>query len=416
MTGVRADSARSRGREVPSWRRGVGLLLVLWVGLLLPASTRADVLEDLRQGLLERRERLREIQQRINAFRSEITERREEAVTLQGQLRVIESGVVAIRLELDKTKAEVETVEAEQAAVAEEIRRVEEEIRQKKVHIREALRLMQTLESDSLVETFFKYPTLTGALVEARALERLQRRAQDALASIRELRGQLETRATALVDLERELKELRERQEGQQKTLLDQQAAKERLLEITRAQEAEFQKLLSGAAAQQRRANAEIASIEREVRAELERQGLARLGGVGVLDFPVDPLFGISCGFHCPDYPFRNILGPHSGIDIPTHMGTPVRAAADGYVARAYDSGGPGYSYVLVLHGDDLSTVYGHLSSVGVSNSSFISRGQVIGSSGGAPGARGAGLSTGPHVHFEVRKDGIPVNPAAFLP
>lgn len=396
-------------------RRILALLLPV-ACFLVPLAASADVLDELRERLFERRQKLQDIEKRISAYREEVSERRQQATTLQGQIRVIEQQVNSLTLEIDKTAVEVEEVQVESTAVAEEIRRTKTEMDEKREQLREMLRLLQALESDSAIEAFFKYPSLTGALVEIRALGLVQRRTQETLATIAALRGELEGRAGALRDFERELAELKARQEAQKLTLKDQESAKERLFQITRSQEAEFQKLLGAAAAEQRRANAEIARVEAEVRAELERRGLVKLGGVGIFDWPIDPIFGVSCGFHCPDYPYRNFLGPHTGIDLPTHMGTAVRAGADGYVARAFDSGGSGYSYVLLLHGDNLSTVYGHLSSVAVGSGAFVTRGQPIGSSGGAPGSRGAGLSTGPHVHFEVRKDGIPVNPAGYLP
>lgn len=411
--GSREQGTRSRAAK----KHALAVLLLVLLPTpytLFPRSASADVLDELRDKLFERRQALRDIEQRITAYRREVVEKREEASTLSSQLRVIDGQVTALRLELDKTEIEIEEAVAESQAIAEEIRRTEEAIDAKREQLREAVRLMQVLESDSIVEVFFKYPSLTNILTETRALERVQRRTTEALGAIKVLKGDLSTKADAVKDLERELRELSDRQERQKKTLEDQQAVKTRLFDITKAQEAEFQKLLNATAAQHRAAQAAIASIETEVRAELERQGLVRLGGVGVFDWPMDPIFGISCGFHCDGYPYRNILGPHTGIDIPAHLGTAVRAGAEGYVARAFDSGGPGYSYVLILHGENLSTVYGHLSSIAVSDGDFVARGQVVGSSGGI--GRGAGLSTGPHLHFEVRSDGLPVDPARYLP
>lgn len=402
----------NRHRILARWVQGV--LLALFT--LLPVWAEADVLDDLRQQLLERRQRLQAIEGRIEQYRAEVAERREAADTLRGQIRVIEGQVSSLKLEIDKTAVEVEKTEAEERVVGEEVRLATGDIDRKRRQLRETVRLLQVVETDSVVEAFFKYPSLSGALTEFRAVERVQQRTQETLGEVKQLREALEAKAAALRDLERELKELKDRQDKQKHTLEDQEATKERLFEITKSEEAEFQKLLNAAAAERRRANAEIASIETEVRAELARRGITSLGGVGIFDWPVDPIFGISCGFHCPDYPYRNLIGPHSGIDLPTHMGTPVRAGADGYVARTFDSGGSGYSYILILHGENFSTVYGHLSSIAVGEGKFISRGQVIGATGGAPGTHGAGLSTGPHLHFEVRKDGVPVNPALYLP
>lgn len=392
---------------------GAGVVLVLCMST---GFASADVLDDLRGRLFERRERLRDIQERIQQYQSEVTERRREATTLEGQIEVIEDGVQSLSLQIDKTRIEVEEVQAEIEAVREEMREVEEDIRHRKEVLRAYLRELQTLDAESIVETFLKYPTLSESLGEVRALYRVEKQGQETLNRIQDLRTALQERSDAFTDLERELDALLERQRNQQQTLADQQAAKERLLTITKSQETEFKKLLSASVEEQKRANAEIGRIDAEIRAELERQGVRRLGNVGVFDWPVEPLFGVSCGFHCPDYPYRNLIGPHTGIDIPTNMGTPIRAPADGYVGRNSIAGGTGYSYILLIHGENLSTVYGHVSRSSVSEGSFVTRGQVIGSTGGAPGTQGAGLSTGPHLHFEVRKQGIPTDPRAFLP
>ena len=124
----------------------------------------------------------------------------------------------------------------------------------------------------------------------------------------------------------------------------------------------------------------------------------------------------VTCGFHCAGYPFQNYIGPHSGLDIATPMGSPVVAARSGYVARVVFDGSSRLGWIMIVHGDGLATVYMHLSGVGVTADQFVKQGEVIGRSGGLPGTPGSGLSTGAHLHFEVRLNGIPTNPANYLP
>jgi murein DD-endopeptidase MepM/ murein hydrolase activator NlpD len=98
----------------------------------------------------------------------------------------------------------------------------------------------------------------------------------------------------------------------------------------------------------------------------------------------------------------------HTGIDIDAPIGTPVRAAADGDVVEAAMNAGYGREVVLD-HGHDLLTIYGHLSAFAVITGQHVARGQVIGYVGQS------GRATGPHLHYEVRVHNVPVNPHKYL-
>jgi murein DD-endopeptidase MepM/ murein hydrolase activator NlpD len=98
----------------------------------------------------------------------------------------------------------------------------------------------------------------------------------------------------------------------------------------------------------------------------------------------------------------------HSGIDIDAPYGTPVRAAGDGDVTGA--SMGSGYGrQVVINHGHDLLTVYGHLSAIAALPGQHVTRGEIIGYVGQS------GRATGPHLHYEVRIHNVPVNPHKYL-
>ena len=104
---------------------------------------------------------------------------------------------------------------------------------------------------------------------------------------------------------------------------------------------------------------------------------------------------------------FHPILGSarfHKGVDLAAATGTPIVAAADGRIVAAGWRGGYGRQ-VAIAHGGGIQTTYSHMSRIGVASGAAVRRGEVIGYVGSS------GLSTGPHLHYEVYKNGRPVNP-----
>jgi murein DD-endopeptidase MepM/ murein hydrolase activator NlpD len=106
--------------------------------------------------------------------------------------------------------------------------------------------------------------------------------------------------------------------------------------------------------------------------------------------------------------PFSGEGAFHTGVDISSQYGDGVRVTADGVVIEAGDHAGYG-RLVVVDHGFGLTTYYGHLSSFNVLIGQQLRRGDTIGNVGVS------GRSTGPHVHYEVRINGAPVNPMRYL-
>jgi len=121
------------------------------------------------------------------------------------------------------------------------------------------------------------------------------------------------------------------------------------------------------------------------------------------------PLEGrLGSGFGVREDPINGEGAFHTGIDIDAPYGTPVRAAADGEVTG--ETMGAGYGRQIVLdHGHDVITLYGHLSALAVVPGQHVTRGQVIGYVGQS------GRATGPHLHYEVRVHRVPVNPHKYL-
>ena len=122
--------------------------------------------------------------------------------------------------------------------------------------------------------------------------------------------------------------------------------------------------------------------------------------------WPVEGRIGSSFGQR--EDPINGEGAFHPGLDIEATYGTPVRAAGDGDVLN--ENMGAGYGRQVVLdHGHDLITLYGHLSAVAVVPGQHVTRGEVIGYVGQT------GRATGPHLHYEVRIHKVPVNPHKYL-
>ncbi|HEY3375312.1 MAG TPA: M23 family metallopeptidase [Candidatus Aquicultor sp.] len=107
-------------------------------------------------------------------------------------------------------------------------------------------------------------------------------------------------------------------------------------------------------------------------------------------------------------HPILKTFRMHAGLDPGAVSGTRVVAAQSGTIAFSGWLGGYGYM-VIINHGNGITSLYGHNSSLTVHAIQYVNQGQVISYSGST------GLATGPHLHFEIRQDGDPVNPLNWL-
>lgn len=159
---------------------------------------------------------------------------------------------------------------------------------------------------------------------------------------------------------------------------------------------------------------AELEQDSREVEAMLQRLqqgGDAQAGEIepwqGKLQWPLRGR--ISSGYGYRIHPIHHVRKMHTGIDIAVPHGTQIRAAAKGTVVHAARWGGYG-NCIIIDHGGGLATLYAHCSRIAVKNGQTVAQADVVGYVGST------GISTGPHLHFEVRRDGRHVNPMPLLP
>ena len=200
-------------------------------------------------------------------------------------------------------------------------------------------------------------------------------------------------------------------------------------LHASASSQAQIQQIVAEVQGEIMKMQSELARIDARIRRQTERELIEKgiittregayndgaiVGDPAGLSWPA--VGRISAGFL--DAGYRSFFGvPHKGIDIAVPQGTPIRCAADGVVFLARDGGQTGYSYILVGHRGGTATLYGHVSQIGVTTGQDVSRGQVLGLSGGTPGTYGAGpMTTGAHVHLEVIQNGAHVDPLLVLP
>ncbi len=117
----------------------------------------------------------------------------------------------------------------------------------------------------------------------------------------------------------------------------------------------------------------------------------------------------ISSGYGYRIHPVKKVKMMHSGVDLVAKTGTPVLSACDGVVRLTEFSPETYGNYIIIDHANGFSTLYAQLSKVNVKAGEEIKQGEIIGEAGAS------GLSTGPHLHFEMKKDGKNVNPVDYL-
>lgn len=373
-----------------------------------------------------------DIDQKIEVYQEAIERKQAEAFNLENQIVIIENDIERTAREIDKTQLELDKLNLELKGLDLKIERTESDMGITKARVGETLRLMYESEQKSAIEITFSVNTLSEFFSQLTYQKTLQTSLQQDLDRLENLNIQLEQQRGETAIKRKEVSQAEQELAAQKESLEGERVYKDDLLDKTEEDEEKFQSLVQEARAEQTRVDAEINALEGKVQAqidELRKQAEEKrdngeplteeeeslLVGEVIFSWPIDSR-DITCGFHCSDYPFARWF-QHTGIDIRTPQGTPVRAAASGYVGIAKSDGTPALAYVTIEHGGTYTTVYMHLSQVSVSPGQFVHRGEVIGSSGGLPGTPGAGsYSTGAHLHFEVRVDGIPNDPLQFLP
>jgi len=225
----------------------------------------------------------------------------------------------------------------------------------------------------------------------------------DLMRQVRAQNALITSQRAALLAQQQSLTGLQQ-QATQQVALLDQDA--QQYQQAASAQDAAAEGLSSEIAAEEQ-ASAQVTTMLQSLQIQY-----ARASGQLVFDWPLPAPHVITSPFGPRYVASLNDGNFHTGIDIAEPSGTPIHAAAAGVVVLAAWDGGYGNA-VILYHGKqdgvDYYTLYAHQSKLAVKKDQDVTQGQVIGYVGAT------GNATGPHLHFEIRQNGTPVNPMPFL-
>lgn len=367
------------------------------------------VVDQLNAQLKAQQDKIDAIVDKIDQYKASINNVRGEATTLKNQVSILENQIAKTELDIQVKEEEAKKTELEMQKVLLQIKDNEGQMDKNKSDLAELIRLLNRYDGQNYLSVMLSYDSFSEFFDQAKYSEDIQKNLQQRLDRVQELNAQLDLQRQELETKKRQLDQLLEKMESSKNALDGQKQAKNVMITQSKQSEKKFQGIIEDLRKEQAAANSQIAAIERQIRAELAKRSdnkLETVSNEGMIWPTVSRR--ITSTFHDPDYPYRYLF-EHSGLDVGVGRGTSVMAAESGYIAKVA-LGTKWYgNYVMIVHNGNMSTLYAHLDSVNVKADQFVNQGQVIGKSGNT------GFSSGPHLHFEVRSNGVPVNPLNYL-
>lgn len=378
----------------------------------------AETVEEMNKRIEQKKNDINALSEKVKAYQDKIKEMKKQSISLKNQLEIINVEIEKNEFDIQITEKQIQKTNLEIQKITLSIDQKEKEIEKLKKQLMEFIRVLYGTDQVSYLEVILMNDSFSDFFDQYQYLQNLQNKIHFALVDIKNVKSELEIQKSTLEDKRKREVSLKKQLDIEKSELLAKSNIKETLLSETQKSEKKFQSYVKELKGQEQEVENDIVLIEKKIRAELEKrkkeEKFKEFGPVR-LQWPI-PSREITAGFHDPDYPFRYLF-EHPAIDIRSSQGTPIKAAEAGYVARVKNGGLKRYSYIMILHSDGVSTVYGHVSSINVKENQYVNKGEIIGNTGGKPGTPGAGpWTTGPHLHLEVRKNGIPVNPLDYLP
>lgn len=383
----------------------VAAVLVIGSGATAQQDVR-DQLEDTNDQLQDARSVQQRLAEDADVARVILADADQRLYALELQLRDREAELVAAQAELDAANARSGAVNAELLVINGELSEARSELRANEDQFRDriaaaykyggslpyAQALLNARDFNELATTSYYIRSILRA--DRRVVEQVSDRTlavAEARAGVDAVREDLDRERAVIAAAEEEVAA---------------RAATHRQVTAMVAEERQAQAALVGQLENDLAAYTTLVADLEAQSQELAAELAALSGGFapveGELLWPTDGRAG--SGFGPRVHPIFGTTRQHSGVDISGSTGQPIIAAAAGQVVSAGRRGGYGLA-VVIDHGGGLATLYAHQSVLNVRDGEFVAQGQKIGEVGST------GFSTGPHLHFEIRVDGVPQDP-----
>ncbi|GAP97520.1 murein hydrolase activator EnvC family protein [Leptolyngbya sp. NIES-2104] len=351
-------------------------------------------------------DQLKQQQQQLDQQRSQIQKEREK---VQRQERSAQKDLNGIRRNIQATTTQIQTTEAKLSNANRVLKKLEAQLgeaeksyQQRQSATVSRLRFLQRQQSSSGWAVLLQSENLNDFLDRRFRLKQIYKNDRRNLAELKteaetvdRQRQQVEQQKINTTLLAQQLmgqKAQFEQQAESQKEIVDRLRTNRRALEAAEAQLEKDSKSIG-----------EL--IQRRIAEERAKNGIVILG-TGQFNLPSDG--PITSGFGYRTHPILGYQRFHAGVDFGADYGAPILAADRGTVIFAGWYGGYGNT-VILDHGNGITTMYAHAQELSVSEGETVERGKAIAATGST------GLSTGPHLHFEVRENGEPVDPMNYL-
>ncbi len=393
----------------------LGLLIFVW--LATGVSAYGATAEELRQKIETQNAKIADLEKEIALYESQLAAVSTQKKTLESEVSRLDISRKKFATDIAVTENKISAANLELEQLGGQIDDKESRIGTGKTAIEKSLVSLQHLGDATLVENLFASHGLTEAWEETDKLRQLQLALRSEIQELKNTKEELTVDYNEVEDKKLELSTFRRELVGQ-KSLLDQNRKEQAtLLSQTKNKESEYQKILEAKRLAHEQFEQELSSFESALAYTLDPSKIPAAGS-GVLKFPVPDDFLQKCkarenvfkNIYCISQYFGNTAFArsgaydgkgHNGIDFATPTGTKISATLSGTVEAIgnTDVVRGCYSYgkwVLIRHSNGLSSLYGHLSYIGVSRGDVVPTGGLVGYSGNT------GYSTGPHLHFTV--------------